>query len=49
MVLKSKRISYGLIEIKDASTYGWYALYISGNFIKQSVDLNYIHNQYVKY
>ena len=49
MTLKSKRTSYGLIEIRDASTAGWFALYINGELKEQSADLNYIQNQYDKY
>lgn len=49
MVLKSKRTSYGLIEIRDASTAGWYALYINGELKEQSAELNYIQREYEKY
>ena len=49
MVLKSKRTSVGLVEIRDASTAGWYALYVNGNLVEQSVDLNYIQKQYDRY
>ena len=48
-LLKSKRTSYGLIEIRDASTLGWYALYINGVLKEQSADLDYIQRQYDKY
>ena len=49
MVLKSKRTSVGLVEIRDASTAGWYALYVNGNLVEQSADLNYIQREYDKY
>lgn len=49
MVLKSKRTSVGLIEIRVASTAGWYALYINGSLKEQSSELNYIQSQYDKY
>ena len=48
-MLKSKRTSYGLIEIRDSSISGWYALYINGDFKEQSADLAYIQKQYNKY
>ena len=48
-LLKSKRTSYGLIEIRDASAFGWYALYINGDLKEQSTDLDYILRQYDKY
>ena len=38
MTLKSKRAGYGLIEIRDASTAGWYALYVDGALKEQSAD-----------
>ena len=49
MVLKSKRTSAGLVEIRDASTAGWYALYVNGNLVEQSADLNYIQREFDKY
>ncbi len=49
MILKSKRTGYGLIEVREASTAGWYALYINGELKKQSADLNYILSEYDKY
>lgn len=49
MVLKSKQTGYGLIEIREASTAGWYALYINGSLKQQSKDLYYIQSQYDKY
>jgi len=49
MTLKSKRTGYGLIEIRDSSISGWYALYINGELKEQSADLNYIQSQYDKY
>jgi hypothetical protein len=48
-VLKSKRTSYGLVEIKDSGVTGWYALYIDGDLKEQSADLSYIQRQYEKY
>ena len=47
--LKSKRTSYGLIEIRDSSILGWYALYINGELKEQSADLGYIQRQFDKY
>ena len=49
MTLKSKRTSYGLIEIRDSSVVGWFALYINGDLKEQSADLNYIQRQDAKY
>ena len=49
MTLKSKRTGYGLIEIRDSSIAGWYALYINGDLKEQSADLDYIQRQYDKY
>jgi hypothetical protein len=49
MVLKSKRTGYGLIEVREASTAGWYALYINNVLKEQSADLNYILREYDKY
>jgi hypothetical protein len=51
MTLKSKRssIGYGLIEIRESSILGWYALYINNELKEQSADLNYIQRQYDKY
>ena len=49
MTLKSKRTGYGLIEIRDSSILGWYALYINGELKEQSADLNYIQQQYDRY
>lgn len=49
MVLKSKRTSYGLIEVRDSSIAGWYALYINGQLKEQSADLNFIMRQYDRY
>ncbi len=49
MVLKSKRTGYGLIEIRDSSISGWYALYINGELKEQSADLSYIQRQYDRY
>ncbi len=41
-VLKSKRTGYGLIEIRDSSILGWYALYIDGVLKEQSAALDHI-------
>ena len=49
MVLKSKRTGYGLIEIRDSSISGWYALYINGELKEQSADLSYIQRQDDRY
>jgi hypothetical protein len=49
MTLKSKRSSYGLVEIRDSSIAGWYALYINDSLKEQSADLSYIQRQYDKY
>ena len=49
MTLKSKRTSYGYIEIREASTAGCYALYINGELKEQSASLSYIESQYSKY
>lgn len=48
-VIKSKRTGYGLIEIRDSSILGWFALYIDGSLKEQSADYNYIESQYNKY
>ena len=48
-VLKSKVTGYGLVEVRDVSTPGWYGLYVAGKLIDQSPNLNYILNQYDKY
>jgi len=49
MTLKSKRTGYGLVEIRNSSIAGWYALYINGELKEQSADLNYIQSQYDRY
>ena len=49
MTLKSKNTSYGYIEIREASTAGWYALYINGVLKEQTPNLNYLESQYAKY
>ena len=48
MVLKSKRSSYGLVEIRETAS-GWYALYIDGDLKEQSPDLSYIQGRYESY
>jgi hypothetical protein len=47
--LKSKHTSYGLVEVRDSSISGWFALYINGEMKEQSADLGYIMRQYDKY
>lgn len=49
MLLKSKRTSYGLVEVRESSITGWYALYINGELKEQSADLEYILRQYDRY
>ena len=49
MTLKSKRTSYGYIEIRESSIAGWFALYINGDLKEQSADLGYIESQYARY
>lgn len=49
MVLKSKRTSVGLIEIRDSGVLGWYALYVNGSLVEQSADLDHIQRQYDRY
>ena len=49
MTYDSKRTSYGLVEIRDASTSGWYALYVNGSLVAQSADYGYIRSQYDRY
>lgn len=49
MVYMSKKTSYGYIEVRDASTAGWYALYINGSLKEQSADYSYIISVYNKY
>jgi len=46
---RSKRTSYGLLELRDSSIVGRYALYINGSLKEQSADFNYIQGQYDKY
>ncbi len=48
-VIKSKRTSYGLIEVRESGVLGWYALYINGELKEQSADKDYILKQYDKY
>ncbi len=48
-VLKSKRTSYGLVEIRESGVLGWYALYINGDLKAQSADLSFIQREYDKY
>lgn len=49
MLLKSKRTRYGLIEVRDSSMAGWYALYINGELKQQSQSLDYILREYDRY
>jgi len=49
MVYESKNSSYGYVEIRDASTPGWYALYINGSLKEQSADYSHILYVYNKY
>lgn len=49
MVYMSKRTGYGLVEVRDASTAGWYALYINGSLKEQSPDYSYIVSEYNRY
>ena len=49
MAIASKRTRNGFIEIRNASTAGWYALYVNGQLVSQSADLNYIKAQYRMY
>lgn len=49
MLLKSKRTSYGIIEIRESTVTGWYALYINGSLKEQSADLGFIMREYDKY
>lgn len=46
MLIKSKRTSNGLIEVREASTAGWYALYVNGQLKEQSASLDYILREY---
>ena len=46
MLIKSKRTSNGLIEVREASTAGWYALYVNGHLKEQSASLDYILREY---
>ncbi|MBR6420232.1 MAG: hypothetical protein IKS42_07850 [Oscillospiraceae bacterium] len=46
-LLKSKTVSYGLIEVYEQSD-GWYGLYINGDLKEQSPDLNFILSEYDK-
>lgn len=41
-VLQRKQTNYGIIEIRDSSIAGWFALYINGEFKEQSADYDYI-------
>ena len=48
--IKSKRVSYGLVEIRDAITISpRYRLYVSGSLMKVSDDLNTILDCYAGY
>ena len=49
MVIKSKRTSYGLIEVRTSSVLGWYCLYINGEIKEHSADKAFILKQYDKY
>ncbi len=48
-LIKSKRTGYGLIEVRDSSILGWYALYINGVLKEQSASLDYILGRYERY
>ncbi len=49
MVIKSKRTSYGLIEVRESGVLGWYALYINGELKAQSADKGFILREYDRY
>ena len=49
MVIQSKRTGFGMVEIREASISGWYALYINGEMKEQSSDLRYIQGLYDQY
>ncbi len=49
MVYLSKHTGYGLVEVRDASTPGWYALFIDSRLIEQSQSYSHIVSQYNKY
>lgn len=40
--LRRKHANCGLIEIRDSSVAGWYALYINGELKEQSADFIFI-------
>lgn len=43
ITLKSKRVSYGLVELRDAGTHSpRYRIYVNGQLKEQSDDLNTI-------
>jgi hypothetical protein len=44
--LKSKRVSYGIVEIRETSS--GYGLYINDKLKMQSSDLSFILNEYNK-
>lgn len=48
-VLKSKRTSNGLIEIRESGVLGWHALFINGELKAQSADHGFIRREYDKY
>ena len=47
--INSKRTGYGLIEIRDSSISGWYALYINGELKEQSPNLSHIQRMFDRY
>jgi len=46
--LKSKRLSYGLVELREEIMYGTatYVLYVNGQVKSSSQDLNYMIGEY---
>ena len=49
MTYASKNTKYGWVEVRDASTKGWYALIVDGRIVAQSADYYHIMSEYNKY
>jgi hypothetical protein len=47
--IKAKRTSYGLVEVRDGSSVGWFVIYVNGEVKEQSKNLEFILRQFDKY
>lgn len=46
MVYKHKRVSYGMVELKDSTMVGWYAITVNGVLKEQSKDFDYLSQRF---